>query len=76
MEVLCKDKSWRMEHFDLDLHAEGRAHWIMWLKELTLDDALKTLKKMYCRHMKRRIYTYRIRNLTTGEIIPGEIFDG
>lgn len=88
MEASSSVKPWRVEHMDLHVSEpyvyngqscesmSGGRRWVTWETQYDFEKAIAKLKKMYCKHMSSRIYTYRIRNLETGEIIPGEIFDG
>jgi len=79
MEASSKNKPWRMEHRDLypfSVFGPGVDKWITWNTPFSLKVAVKKLASMMDRQRREVYYTYRIRNLESGEIIPGEIFCG
>jgi len=83
MEVSSKNKCWRMEHRDLHPYSVFGDYvgedWITWKTEYEFNCALEKLIEMTQNRrvdkngVKVEFYSYRIRNIETEEIIPGEL---
>lgn len=81
------NRNWRMEHWDLlpysiyGEYVQDVDRWITWKTQYVMEAAIEKLVEMSTqRRVEKdgkevRFYSYRIRNIDTGEVIPGELFE-